>query len=306
MHPSPGRITLRITVVLVCGLAALVIASMASGGPSAIAGTITITGSGTQWTLTVQNASTSSGPIRCWRYSFPPGVFALAFGKLPPGWQVGGSKEASPPIITGRSGAGIPPGGTTAFLIVTNQPFDTDAQPGAAKVSSNCKTDTTAKVTFSDTAPTPTAPKCKCTALDVSTRAVVIGRRAWRLTADWALRCSGEAGKGCTGELKGFRWVGHPDIKVTNPKATVSCAGKCGKKPSKGSVRISGTAPTGAFSTSSRAGHTYHFTFGSYCNGRLSKRFDLSVVFNAQGRLDRKKSDLNANRVPDGREKKGK
>lgn len=301
----------RFVIVLLCvvAVAPLAFVSLARGEAQAVGGTVTITGSGTRWTLTIQNASSSTGPLRCWRYAFPPGLIATGFGTLPSGWKVGGSKEASPPIITGRSSVGIPPGGVVAFPITTDKPFDTDGPAGTAKVG-DCRRDTVAKVTFADAPPVSTAPKCKCKSLDVTTRGVTIGQSTWGLTAHWTLRCTGQAGGACKGELKGFGWVGHRQIKVTKPRppkpatgptrpVVVSCEGRCGTVPSRGSVRISGTASNRALSTAARAGRTYRFMFGSYCDGRLSKRFTVSVVFDSKGRLDRRKSDLNADGIPD-------
>ena len=292
-----------VALALALVVVSLTIASLAWGRPQAVGGTVTITGSKNLWTLTIQNSAGSTGRIRCWSYSFPPGVFATGFQTVPAGWVVGGSKEASPPIITGRSTAGVSPGGTVAFPILTSGPFDKSGPAGSARVSEDCQRDRAAKVSFSDKPPTSTAPPCKCDSLDVATRGVVIGPSAWRLTAGWTLRCNGTTG-GCKGELRGFRWVGQPAIRVAKPKTTVSCSGNCGARASKGSVPISGTAPGGTFSTSARAGRTYHFTFGAYCKGRISKRFDVTVVFDSSGRLERKKSDLNANGTRDGRERR--
>jgi hypothetical protein len=202
-------------------------------------------------------------------------------------------------MITGRSRSGIPPGGTAAFTITTPGSFETNGPAGTATVSEDCKTDRPAKVTFSDSPPAPTAQACNCTSVDVEPRSVSIGPSAWKLTAAWTLHCTGTRGAGCEGELRGFRWVGRPAIKTDPPRAAVSCVGKCGAKPSKGIVRISGAAPPRSFSAAVRAGRTYRLTFGSYCTNRLSERLTISVVFDARGGLDRSKSDLNADGSPD-------
>ncbi len=135
------------------------------------------------------------------------------------------------------------------------------------------------------------------------------------MTLDWVLKCKGANGLKCKGEIKDFGWVGNAQILVQRPKPAkakkgqppnpviVTCNGKCAKRVSKGSVRVSGSTKTKVFRTNVRAGQSYTFSFRSWCEGK-PRNFRVLVAFNARGRLDKKASDLNGNGTIDGQEKK--
>lgn len=132
---------LWLTVAVLPALAALAIVSLAFAKQQTVSGKVTITGSGTNWTLTFENAASSTGSIKCWRYTFPPGVMATGIGNPPAGWTVGGNKPAPAPILGGKSNAGIPPGVKASFPIMTDKPFDTNGPPGIAAISEDCISD---------------------------------------------------------------------------------------------------------------------------------------------------------------------
>ncbi len=299
-------------VALGLAVAALGLAPATSGAPAAVSGNVVIAGSGTNWTLTIHNAASSTGPIRCWRYTFPPGVLAAGIGMPPAGWQVGGNRPPPAPVLGGRSNAGIPPGGSATFPIVTDKPFDTAGPPGTAAVSEDCVTDATARVTFSSR-PQPTP--CACERLDpkLSVSGVVAGaadRTGLTIFArlSWTMKCTGGTGT-CRGRLevspapgdarKGLRvFVGSND-------GVIQCSGRC-SRVTVGSRKAPITASTLQFD-GSRIGNqvrSVRIEVERTC-ARKRPTLTLEIVFKRSAgkvQVDRAKSDLNGNDVPDGEE----
>ncbi len=299
-------------------LATLAVVSLAPAADQAASGSVVISGSGTRWTLTITNAASSTGPIKCWRYTFPPGVLATGIGAPPAGWQVGGNRPPPAPILAGRSNAGIAPGQSAAFPIVTDKPFDTGGPPGVAAVSEDCVTDATARVTFAST-PKPTP--CQCDRLDVSlaiSDVAGLSAQGVGLTIygrlNWKLVCTGGAGR-CEGRIearpskpdarKGLKMMTRPlKLHQVQPD-NVTCEGNCGKTTAN-SLKVALSAQTEAFD-GSRLGTIVRSV--SVDVERTCKRkrptVTLELVFkrvDGRVRIDRAKSDLNGNEVPDGEE----
>jgi hypothetical protein len=312
------------STVVAAAVAGLAIVALASARQQAVSGKMTIIGDKGDYRLVVENDATSTGNITCWRWVLGQGSMVTAASRVD-GWQLGLSKPAPAPIIAGRvapPGTGIPPGGKAEFRILTDKTFDPSGSPGTGAISEDCKTDASVVMAFgSPPKPTPPKPKpepkkCECKKVDVATRNVFVGQFDWSMTLDWVLTCKGDIGVKCQGEIRQFGWVGNDQIKVLRPRpqkakkgqppnpVVVTCKGKCSKKPTKSSTRVSGTTKSNAFRTKVRAGQGYTFTFSSFCGDRLSGRYRVYVKFDAKGRLDKKKSDLNGNGVIDADEKK--
>jgi len=223
--------------VLILGLAIAMLgfAPASPGARTAVSGNVVIAGSGVNWTLTIQNAASSTGPIKCWRYTFPPGVLAAGIGAPPAGWQLGGNRPPPAPVLGGRSNAGIPPGGSATFPIVTDKAFDTAGPPGTAAVSEDCVTDATARVTFaSKPQPTP----CMCERLDPTLTVTGLVAGAADTTGltifarlSWTMKCTGGTGT-CRGRLE----VG-PAPGDARKGLRVSVGSKDGVIPCSGSAR---------------------------------------------------------------------
>ncbi|MCS7006102.1 MAG: hypothetical protein RMM28_11225 [Thermoleophilia bacterium] len=158
--------------------------------------------------------------------------------------------------------------------------------------------------------PEPTPKRCECEEVTVKTRSVTVGSRSWGFTVDWTLTCKGDRGLRCQGQIELL--LAAEDLTITSPRPRrgqgarplrISCNGRCGTKPSKGSARVSGNARTSLL-PKSRAGQTYQFSLRLFCGERLVRSQAVMVSFDARGRLDRKKSDLNANGTQDGKERR--
>jgi uncharacterized repeat protein (TIGR01451 family) len=153
--------------------------------------------------------------------------------------------------------------------------------------------------------------KCDCTGLDVTVGYIRIGNPSWTMNLRWTLTCTGAAGKPCQGTIGGFQWSGSPlwlgsanIIQVTRPRppTVVRCEGKCAKRPTTGTTRVSGVAKGGRFQPGKRANQLATFSFRSFCEGKQVGRFNIKIQFGPTGALDRKRSDLNGNGKPDGSE----
>jgi hypothetical protein len=230
-------------VCLTVGILAL--ASAASATQSAVTGKMTVTGTNGDYVLTVENDATSSGPIRCWRWSLGQGAMVTAAARVD-GWQLGLNKPAPAPIIAGRSDVGIPPGGKAQFRILTDKPFDGNGSPGEGAISETCQAGSDVSVQMSFGSPPKPEPKPEpepepkaCTCKDLKTR-IVANRSSvtassaqgfqMELLVEWNLTCTKGAGT-CTGELtlapsaRGKRL----GIAVAAPAGTVTCEGPCAK-----------------------------------------------------------------------------
>lgn len=308
---------LLLAAVGIVAVTALATGSLASARQNAVTGKLTVTGSNGDYVLTIENASTSTGNIRCWRWMLGQGAMVTAASRVD-GWRLGLSKPAPAPIIAGQivpPGDGIPPGGKQTFRILTDKPFDGAGSPGTAAISEDCRTDAAAEIVFgSPPKPIPTPPPsaCNCTNLTVvgtkySSSQVNSGKAQLKLSLNWTLSCSGAAGRPCSGRFEILAPAGS-DIRLDAPaNGKVSCKGRCIGPPStaRGTAKLRATS-AGDLYFDERAGKSFAFRLRLYCtrNGReaLVGAKRLTFSFNRAGFLDRRKSDLNGDGVPDGKD----
>jgi len=143
----------------------------------------------------IENTGTDS--IKCWRYTFPPGILATGIRTPPAGWQVGGNRPPPAPILGGRSATGIPPGGKAAFGFTTDRPFDTGRvarlaadPPGIANGSTDCVADFNMPVSYGST-PRKPKPKCRCKFLNLTN---VRPEGLFAFSVFWTMGCIRVAG----------------------------------------------------------------------------------------------------------------
>jgi hypothetical protein len=295
------------TTVALLGLAVLVLtlAAAASAKTSVVGGSVTITGSGTQWSLTFDNAATSTGSVKCWRYTFPPGIQATAIGTPPTGWTVGGSKPPPAPILAGRSATGIPPGGRASFPIVTDKPFDRSGSAGTAAISEDCVTDVFAPPRFgSQPPPPPPLATCRCKKLTIREIDPRMRSGSIKMEIEWTLRCQRKSGASCEAMFQ----IVAPKKKfpLVIKKTENTCKGAC-KAKNNGqtivSIPYSDGSPRPRF-----AGETIRLTLKKYCRQgnayRPAGAQTATIAVGEDGRLDRVQSDLDADGRPDGDEKR--
>lgn len=118
------------------------------------------------------------------------------------------------------------------------------------------------------------------------------------MTITWDMTCT--AGKGhCKGKIKVLPPAGS-DVKITQPTKTVTCSVPC-ESSNSGSFRLKATSADD-LDFDNRAGKSYAFRLRLSCAGGSSVE-KITLAFGRRGFLDRKKSDLNGNGIPDGKEK---
>ena len=313
------------SAMLAIAVAVLALASAASATQQAGSGTATITGSGTSWSLTITNTGTEA--IKCWRYTLPPGIQATGIRTPPSGWQVGGNKPPPAPILGGRSDIGIPPNGKATFGFTTTRPFDTGRRlasaaadpPGTTAGSTDCVTDFTIPTDYGSSPPPSPKPKpCRCNRLTAQLFASsgAIGSNEAGLSGEielrWTMRCTGGAGK-CKGTLvpapsraskaSGLRVSIGGDLAG---EKRVTCTGTC-RKLSRGTEELLLGSESPVFrerNVGKGDGRTITIEIDRFCNGEKAPLvFDL-VLKPGTGELDRGRSDLNGNGIPDGRTRK--
>jgi hypothetical protein len=297
-------------------LSVLALSSAASARVQAVTGKMTVTGEKKDYILTVENDSSSTGPIKCWRWSLGQGAMVTAASRVD-GWQLGLNKPAPAPVIGGRSDVGIAPGGRATFRIITDKDFDGTGSPGDGAISETCLSgsDVAVQMTFgSPPKPIPTPPPaaCNCTNLSVvgsrySSSQVNSGAATLKLSLNWTMNCSGASGRSCAGRIQLFAPKGS-DIKIVSPSKDVQCKGRCRLGPSthKGTTVMKATS-TGDLYFDARAGKSFVFKLRLYCTrgGKevLVGAKRMTFAFAGSGFLDKRKSDLNGNGVADGKEK---
>jgi hypothetical protein len=146
---------------------------------------------------------------------------------------------------------------------------------------------------------------CKCRKLSIAASGVSSGQRTHPngpvlvgMTITWRLTCT--AGKGrCRGTVTALPPAGS-DVKITQPGGAVACTAPCGTS-STGSFRLKATSAND-LDFDNRANESYGFRFQISCSGRTRTK-TVTLAFGPRGFLDRKRSDLNANGIPDGKER---
>jgi hypothetical protein len=294
----------------------LLLVSAASARQQVVAGSAVLTGDNGDYTLSLESAATSTGPIRFFRWELGQGRMVTAASRVD-GWQLGLNKPAPAPIIAGRAtGAGIAPGQKAAFRILTDMPFDGNGSPGVLHVSEDGVTDILFTLVFGSPPkpkPQPTPAACNCQNITVagskySSSQVNTGKAELNVNLNWTMTCSGPTGK-CKGRIDILAPAGS-DIQVVSPKSRkVTCNGRClgSRTPSRGTTKVKATS-AGDLYFDARAGKSFAFRLRLYCTrgGKdvLVGAKRMTFAFGSGGFLDKKKSDLNGNGVPDGKEKK--
>jgi hypothetical protein len=146
---------------------------------------------------------------------------------------------------------------------------------------------------------------CKCRKLSVSASGVGSGQLTHPngpvsigMTITWRLTCS--AGKGrCRGTITAVPPAGS-DVQIAQPAGPVTCTAPCGKSTT-GKFRLKARS-VADLDFDNRAGKSFAFGFKITCGKRTSVK-KVTLAFGPRGFLDRKQSDLNANGIPDGKEK---
>ena len=263
--------------------------------------------SDTSWQERLTNTSTSNEIIKCTR-TFAPTTPPITFSNVtgPPGTQSAPSQFANGSLNLG-------PGQSVTFTFNTSDRFTVNNAP-VVRISDDCNRDENAKVSIIVPAPKPQPKVCECKALRVdaknySSSEVNKTPTILKMTLVWKMVCSGGEGT-CTGKIRIAPPTGS-DVKIVTPKnTTITCKGKCDPN---GATSASGSVPLKVVSQNdldfdNRAHKTFVFPIMRWCvhNGQdvpigVEK---ISLVFGASGFLDKKKSDLNGNRIPDGKEKK--
>jgi hypothetical protein len=146
---------------------------------------------------------------------------------------------------------------------------------------------------------------CTCKKLTIFASGVSSGQRTnpkgpvlAGMTVNWQLTCT--AGKGrCKGTIVALPPAGS-DVKIIQPAGPVTCTAPCGKS-TRGSFRLKASSAND-LDFDNRAGKSFGFRFRVTCGTKTSVK-TVTLAFGPRGFLDRKKSDLNANGIPDGKEK---
>ena len=281
----------RAALTLVGSSMILVPGALASRAATTASGLIA--GSGSSYSLDLSNTGTD--PIRCMTLTVAPGVtVATASG---PSGAAGGP-------IGGGSAFGfqqldIPPATSATFTFTTLAPYPANAG-GDLQVSSDCQT----YVVVRANGP---APPCNCR--DIGARAArtaadFTNLRRFHFQLTWTMTCTGGTGN-CQGELKIL--PPHGFARTAPESSTISCTGTCASSSS-GTIQVAGTFPRTMQTLKQRRNKTVIFAFKTFCtqNGvRIAAgNGAITVVYNAKGLLDRRKSDLDADGLPDARKRK--
>jgi hypothetical protein len=148
-------------------------------------------------------------------------------------------------------------------------------------------------------------PTCTCAGVQTAitrTRLNFLDQSRFHFQLRWTLACEGKAG-GCRAQID---VEPPPGFAVSTQKTlTISCAGRCARKPATQTVFIGGTSPDGLLKQSARRNKTYVFRFRKFCIAE-GKRVPagvgrLTVVYDAKGITDQKRSDFDGDGKADGR-----
>jgi hypothetical protein len=253
-----------------------------------VSATGAISGSGTNYTLTVTN--TGSDPIHCLRFLAPSGVqITSANGPSGSQTQATGNSFGSIEI----QNALIASGASAKWTFTTAQAYPPNAG-GDLHVSFDCVNDVASHATG------PEAP-CRCESLNVSIVPKSIGifgageinHFHLEFTVVWTMTCSQGTG-GCSAS---FHLIAVAVIKKgTNVGVTVNCSANCGTTKS-GTQKYKLIAGRD-FDSKHRKGKRLFIYLQGSCNGHFSKTY--SFEFDKYGQVDKKKSNLKGTLRPPG------
>lgn len=302
----------RRTLVFSLGVACLALVSAAAATQQAVSGRMIVTGTAGDYRLRIENSPSSTGPIRCWRWTLGQGARVTAASRVD-GWRLGLNQPAPAPIIGGQSEAGIPPGGYAEFRILTDKPFDGNGSPGDGALSETCQAGSDVPVQMEFGSPPKPAPQPRpepkpkpkpCTCKDLKTRIVANRSSVTQSTAqgftmellvEWNLTCTKGAGR-CSGALtlapsaRGKRL----GIAIAAPVAAVKCAGPCARTTTRFQRYVVTGGQRWATGKRGRTDRLVRLQMKRICKStRIPQIFD--IVFNRSGGIDLRLSDLNAN-----------
>jgi hypothetical protein len=177
-------------------------------------------GSGTSYTLTVQN--TGDQPIICMRFFAASGVRMTSVSSP--------AHLESPSAFAGE--VNIPRGGSQVFSFTTEQQYPPGAG-GTLNVSSTCSTgsDVSSKVTGPPQPGGGAPPPCQCFGMGAVLKApfqFAAHGRHLGFEVHWRMACTPGQAAGCRGRIE-IATSHRRDVKFLSPKsAKVRCRGKCG------------------------------------------------------------------------------
>ena len=293
-------------LVATCVFAAV---PLAAASPTAVSARGTLVGEGTSYTLTVE-AGGSSDAIQCMRYSTPSGTTIVSV--------TGPGSTAAFGNGFGSQGTNIIAGNSKTWTFTTSKPISADNH-GALEVSSTCAAGSDVTATLEGPLPPGKTNACKC--LTFNARIVPKSLSLFGIsdtglnlgfTVFWTLNCTAGVG-GCAGEFEvsppqpaaqlgsKIRLV-DKNGKIGAATGAFTCEGDCGKltEGTQG-FRLFGKKPLGA---KNRANKSFTMTMSRTCQGKKLRPITFTLHFDKLGQVDKKKSDLNANGKPDGKEKK--
>ena len=151
------------------------------------------------------------------------------------------------------------------------------------------------------------SPPCDCRTLSTSTARYADNGTQATFDVHWLLTCA-PGGGDCRGRIEVVPPAGT-DIKIQNQKAGVNCILTCSPtqvSTTSGSFTVVATSKH-SLARNKRRGKTFKYRIEKWCviGGVANQEptSTLTVVYRRDGRLDRSRSDLNADGRPDGSKK---
>lgn len=285
------RLLLLLLLVLVAAVSIAVSASQSR--VFATGATVTITGgAGFQYTVTLTNTGTN--PIKCMRFFAPAGI-TISSVTGPPG-----TRQEDTGVFSNGS-LNVAQNATAVWTIAVSGAI-TVASPPRVNVSGDCQEDVAAQVVVQ--APPPPPVPCKCTRIETSVTRVALNftdSLRYHFQLVWKMTCVGEVGR-CNGQIQ---VIPPPGFRITTPppgKLPLKCVGTCAKVSSQPTF-IGGPFPRTFRELRQRRNRTLVFRFRRICivNGAAVRAGigRMTVVYNARGIPDQKRSDFNGDGFPD-------
>jgi hypothetical protein len=268
-------------------LATLVLANVAFGTSTTVAGSGVISGSGTSYTLAVTNSG--SDPIRCMRWFAPSGTTV---------------PSASGPGTTsafgngfGSQGLNLATGQSATFTFTTSQAISASSN-GELHLSGDCVTDIAGALSGPAAAqPPPPSGPCNCISLNgrVLAQSIKItnpgenGGLHMEFDVAWFMNCTTGTG-GCTGQLKLSR---PPKLKtrLTPSSGRIVCQTDCGTNRS-GVLHFTLVVSSSSFGNETRKGKSLTLNVKRTCQGAKIASQKFVFVFNKVALVDKAKSRL--------------
>lgn len=300
-----GWVALAVALAMI-----LLVAPAGVARTTTVAATGVITGPASDgyFTLTIRNTGDES--IRCFRLVVPSSVKVVSARSIP-NWQLGASSPPPAPDIGARAlGSGLAPGQSLQLVFRTDPPYP--ASGGALRVSGDCVNDVTAPLQVGEPKPKPEPKPCACK--DLKARIVPnrllapqntsTGMRI-ELLAEWTLVCVKGSGK-CTGQLELVPSARAKRLGTTvgaPAGGKVTCQGACAKTTKRFQKFVVTSGPQFGAGKRGRTQRLLRLELKRVCKSARSRQI-FQIVFAPSGAVDTKASDLNANGIADGKEKK--